>query len=99
MKLLSEENETLRRDLRQTVDERLQGLHPETFLNVSNDSIIEMQKRKLDLLEQERDDALQLCDESRQRIAQLEHENEDLKDPLKPHLIKLDMQTKQVLMK
>lgn len=33
---------------------------------------------------------------NRQIISQLEQENNDLKNPLKPHLIKLDMQTKQV---
>jgi len=33
---------------------------------------------------------------NRQIITQLEQENNDLKNPLKPHLIKLDMQTKQV---
>lgn len=33
---------------------------------------------------------------NRQVISQLEQENIDLKNPLKPHLIKLDMQTKQV---
>jgi hypothetical protein len=33
---------------------------------------------------------------NRQIITQLEQENNDLKNPLKPHLIRLDMQTKQV---
>jgi hypothetical protein len=39
---------------------------------------------------------MRLNEHSRQIINQLEAENNDLKNPLKPHLIKLDMQTKQV---
>jgi hypothetical protein len=39
---------------------------------------------------------MRLNELNRQIIAQLEQENNDLKNPLKPHLIKLDMQTKQV---
>ncbi len=39
---------------------------------------------------------MRLYEQSRQIITQLEEENNDLKNPLKPHLIKLDMQTKQV---
>jgi hypothetical protein len=63
---------------------------------MNNDSIIEIQKKKLELLEQEKDNAMHLYEQSRQIIIQLEEENNDLKNPLKPHLIKLDMQTKQV---
>ena len=47
-------------------------------------------------MEQEKDEAIRLFELSRQKISQLEEENNDLKNPLKPHLIKLDMQTKQV---
>ena len=39
---------------------------------------------------------MRLNELNRQIISQLEEENNDLKNPLKPHLIKLDMQTKQV---
>jgi hypothetical protein len=78
------------------VDERLSGLHPDALLNIHNDSMIEIQKKKLELLEQEKEDAIHLYEQGRQIITRLEEENNDLKNPLKPHLIKLDMQTKQV---
>ncbi len=39
---------------------------------------------------------MRLYELGQQRISELEEENNDLKNPLKPHLIKLDMQTKQV---
>jgi hypothetical protein len=66
------------------------------LLNLNNDSLIEIQKKQIELLEQEKDDALHLYENSRQIIIQLEEEINDLKNPLKPHLIKLDMQTRQV---
>jgi hypothetical protein len=48
-------------------------------------------------LEEEKYEAMRLYELGQQRISELEEENNDLKNPLKPHLIKLDMQTKQVI--
>ncbi len=93
---LTDENETLRRELRRSVEERLSGIHSDTVLNLNNDSIVEVQKRQLELLEEEKYEAMRLYELGQQRISELEEENNDLKNPLKPHLIKLDMQTKQV---
>ena len=93
---LTDENDSLRRELRRSVDERFSGPHPDALLNINNDSISEIQRKNIELLEQEKNDAMRLYEQSRQIIMGLEEENNDLKNPLKPHLIKLDMQTKQV---
>lgn len=61
-----------------------------------NNSVVEIQNKKIALLEQEKDTAIRLYDQTAEIIARLEAENNDLKNPLKPHLMKLDMQTKQV---
>ena len=39
---------------------------------------------------------MRLYEDSRQIIAQLEEKIQELENPLKPHLLKLDMQNKQV---
>lgn len=63
---------------------------------MNNNPVIEIQKQKIEALEEERNNAMRLYEESKQYIFQLEAENNDLKDPLKPHLIKVEMQGKQV---
>ncbi|CAF1171236.1 unnamed protein product [Rotaria sordida] len=92
---LTDENDSLRRELRRSVEERSSGIHPDTFLNINNDSIIEIRKKQLELLEQEKEEAMNLYEQSRQIIIKLEEKIEDLEHPLKPHLIRLDMETKQ----
>ncbi|CAF2879505.1 unnamed protein product [Rotaria sp. Silwood2] len=92
---LTDENDSLRYELRHSVEERLSGIHPDTFLSLNNDSIIEVQKRQIELLEQEKEHAMKLYEESRQTVVKLEEKIEDLENPLKPHLIRLDMETKQ----
>ena len=82
--------------MQRSVEDRLSGIRPDALLSIRNDSVVEIQKKKIDLLEQEKDNAIRLYDQTAQMLAQLEAENNDLKNPLKPHLIKLDMQTKQV---
>lgn len=93
---LAEENESLRRELRRSVEDRLSGLNPDALLGMHNNSVVEIQNKKIALLEQEKDTAIRLYDQTAEIIARLEAENNDLKNPLKPHLMKLDMQTKQV---
>ena len=63
---------------------------------MNNNPVIEIQKQKIEALEEERNNAMRLYEESKQHIFQLEAENNDLKDPLKPYLIKFEMQGKQV---
>ncbi|CAF3464004.1 unnamed protein product [Rotaria sp. Silwood1] len=92
---LTDENDSLRRELRHSVEERLSGIHPDTFLSLNNDSIIEIQKKQIELLQEEKEETMKLCEESRQTIIKLEEKIEDLEHPLKPHLIRLDMETKQ----
>ena len=63
---------------------------------MDNRSVDEIRKKQLELLEQEKDDITRLYEQSQQIILQLQEKIEDLESPLKPHLIKLDMQNKQV---
>ncbi|CAF3415486.1 unnamed protein product [Rotaria socialis] len=92
---ITDENESLRRELRRTVEERLSGSHPDGFVNLNNDSVLEIRKKQLDLLEKEKEDIMNLYELSKQTVIKLEEKIEDLENPLKPHLIRLDMQTKQ----
>ncbi|CAF5157057.1 unnamed protein product, partial [Rotaria magnacalcarata] len=92
---LTDENDSLRRELRRSVEERLSGTHPDGFVNLNNDSVLEIRKKQLDLLEKEKEDIMNLYELSKQTIIKLEEKIEDLENPLKPHLIRLDMQTKQ----
>lgn len=55
-----------------------------------------MQERKIELLEEEKEQLTGLYEESREIILRMQEEIKDLRDPLKPHLMKLDLQTKQV---
>jgi regulator of replication initiation timing len=93
---LISENELLRRDLRRQIEERSTGLPPSGLANLGSDALFEAQRKQITSLEQEKSDLEQLYQESRQMILQLSEEIDDLKHPLKPHLIKLDMQSKQV---
>ena len=93
---VTNENETLRRELRRTVEERLPGVQPTGLLSLNNDSLMNLQKKQLDLLEQERDDLNNVCELNKAIILQLQQENDDLRNPLKPHLIKLQMENRQV---
>ncbi|UJR30782.1 hypothetical protein I4U23_018302 [Adineta vaga] len=92
---LTDENDSLRNELRRTKEEKSSGNYPDNLSNLNNNPIIEIQKQKIEALEMERNNALRLYEESKQQIFQLETENNDLKDPLKPYLMKSDMQAKQ----
>lgn len=86
----------MRRELRRSVEDRLSGIHPDSLSNLNNDSAIEIKNRQIRLLEQEKEEANNLCELSRQTIIKLEERIEELENPLKPHIMRLDMQTKQV---
>ncbi|CAF1602020.1 unnamed protein product, partial [Adineta ricciae] len=92
---LTDENDSLRNELRRTKEEKLPGSRADTLSNLNSNPVIEIQKQKIEALEEERNNAMRLYEESKQHIFQLEAENNDLKDPLKPYLIKFEMQGKQ----
>ncbi|CAF1584120.1 unnamed protein product, partial [Adineta ricciae] len=92
---LTDENDSLRNELRRTKEEKLPGSRADTLSNLNNNPVIEIQKQKIEALEEERNNAMRLYEESKQHIFQLQAENNDLKDPLKPYLIKFEMQGKQ----
>ena len=82
------ENESLQRSLRER--------QPSAPLNLDKDSLLNIHGQQIKLLEDEKDGMARLYEESREIIHRLEQEINDLKNPLKPHLIRLEMQTKQV---
>ncbi|CAF3948146.1 unnamed protein product [Adineta steineri] len=47
---LTDENESLRHELRRSAEEKLSGVHPNTISNFNNDSKFEIQKRQIELL-------------------------------------------------
>lgn len=96
MEQLIRENERLRQEVRRSGDERMTGAQTTSIGSHRSDPSFDIQKRQIQLLEEQKEYLENLYQESEDTINRLQAEINDLKHPLQPHLMKLDMETKLV---
>jgi hypothetical protein len=66
-----------------------------TIVSLDNRTLMEISGKKIELLEEEKYDLTRMYEDSRQIIFRLEQELNDVNDPAKPYLTRLDMQARQ----
>lgn len=96
MQQVTRENERLRQELRRSGEERMMATQTTSLGGLHSDPTADIQKKQIQLLEQEKEDLEHLYQDSQEIINRLEAEVNDLKHPLQPHLMKLDMEARQV---
>lgn len=96
MEQLIRENERLRQEVRRSGDERMTGTQTNSIGSHRSDPSFDIQKRQIQLLEEQKEYLENLYQESEDTINRLQAEINDLKHPLQPHLMKLDMEAKLV---
>ena len=74
----------------------MMGTQPTSLGGLHSDPTVDIQRKQIQMLEHEKEDLENLYQDGQEIIKRLEAEVSDLKHPLQPHLMKLDMEARQV---